>query len=152
MLLSRLNFICKSWITGVLITFQIVLWPVWSLPPDASGCYMVEPINILSLSGNREFSVFPTSTEDNSSSSYNFFKGKTTSSASSLLVDMCGYACATRYVCVCGCKYHSMHIALREQLCRAGFFLQLLHGFWILNSGHEVHMASIFTHCVRHWP
>lgn len=39
------------------------------------------------------------------------------------------------YIChliyVCDCKYHSMHVTLKRQLCRVGFLFPLWHGFWV---------------------
>lgn len=47
-------------------------------------------------------------------------------------------------MCECMCIYAWV---VREQLSKAGFLVQLLCGFWVLNSGHQACSASILTCC-----
>lgn len=49
--------------------------------------------------------------------------------------------CVCEYICV------YMHGRIREQLSKVGFLIQLLCGFWVLNSGHQTYSASILTCC-----
>lgn len=48
-------------------------------------------------------------------------------------------------MCVCGYMCIYLHGQIREQLSKVGFLIQLLCGFWVLNSGHQTCSASILT-------